>query len=148
MAERRDRRKSRAASSEGGNRAKNAGEVSAWEWVVAGVSALLVVAVIATLLYQQVGTPDTPPQVAVAPERIVDVEGGYLVEFVARNQGNATAADVEIEGRLESGDGRVETSTVTLDFVPANAIRRGGLYFEGDPRAGRLSLDANGYREP
>lgn len=119
-----------------------------WEWVVAGVSALVVTGVIVSLFYQELTSPDSPPLVVVTASGIVELERGYLVEFVARNEGHSTAAEVEIEGRLERTAGGVEIATVVLDFVPARATRRGGLYFDSDPRAGTLTLDAGGYREP
>lgn len=141
--------------SSGGTRTKSAsghpsvaaGQVSVWEWVVAAVSAIVVTGVIVTLLYQEFSSADSPPRVEVDAAEIVVLERGYLVEFVARNRGSRTAAEVAIEGRLETRSG-VETAAVVLDFVPGNATRRGGLYFDADPRAGRLTLDAHGYREP
>jgi uncharacterized protein (TIGR02588 family) len=50
--------------------------------------------------------------------------------------------------RTELRGNRVSTSEAVLDYVPPRSGREGGLWFAGDPRAGRLTLRATGYAEP
>lgn len=47
---------------------------------------------------------------------IPPVAGGYVVEFLAHNRGNRTAASVMVEGALRSAAGGVETSEATIDI--------------------------------
>ena len=72
---------------------------------------------------------------------------GFLVPFEAVNDGDATAAAVEIVGRLRLGE-LTEESRVTIDYLPAASYGRGGLWFRQDPRQGELVLRAEGYLEP
>jgi uncharacterized protein (TIGR02588 family) len=118
------------------------------EWIVAGVSAALVLAVIGFLIYDGLRSSGTPPDVTIEVDSIAPAGPGYLVLFQARNRGQRTAADVVVEGSLEGDTGRVETSQTTLDYVPPNGLHRAGLYFTRDPRGLRLRLRAHGYREP
>ena len=82
-------------------------------------------------------------------ERVLELEDGYLVQFRAFNQGGSAAAELTIEGGARQvRTASTETSEAVLDYVPARSGREGGLWFSGDPRAGRLTLRATGYAEP
>ena len=145
MAERASRTEQRhEAGSEGSaERAKHRrGHASPWEWVAAGVSAVVVLSVIGLMLYEAVTGSGLPP------EMNVEVTGGYLVQFDVRNTGERTGAEVTVEGELRSGEQVVESSQVTIDYVPAEAVRSGGLFFTRDPAAHSLEVRVLGYDEP
>jgi uncharacterized protein (TIGR02588 family) len=118
------------------------------EWIVATLSAALVLGVIGFLIYDGVAHPSTPPDVTVKVDSVVPAGPGYLVLIRADNRGRNTAADLTVEGVLEADTGTVETSETTIDYVPAGGQQRGGLYFERDPRTLRLRLRAHGFRKP
>jgi uncharacterized protein (TIGR02588 family) len=59
-----------------------------------------------------------------------------------------TAEGVVVEGELTIEDGQKEVSHTEIDYVPAHAERRGGLFFSQDPRRGELRLRVLGYEEP
>ena len=124
------------------------GGTSPIEWVVAAASALLVLGAVGYLLYEALAEPPTPPAVEVTVEAVRAVGDGYLVEFEAQNRGRTTAAGLVVEGTLRRGAETVETASVTLDYVPAEGSRRGGLYFTEDPRAYALALRPTGYGRP
>src|SRR5829696_5551253 len=50
--------------------------------------------------------------------------------------------------RVEVVSAEPEASEVTMAYLPAHSERRGGLFFQADPRAGSLTLHAQGYEEP
>jgi uncharacterized protein (TIGR02588 family) len=127
---------------------RGAPSTSTAEWIVAALSALLVLGVIGFLIYDGLGSPKTPPDVRVEVDSIQQAGPGFLVLLRARNMGNNTAADVIIEGELMTDSGRVETSETVIDYVPAGGEQRAGLYFIRDPRKAKLRLRAHGYREP
>jgi uncharacterized protein (TIGR02588 family) len=118
------------------------------EWIVGGVSAVVVVGMIGFILYQALAAGVLRPELTVVADGIVPTAGGFVVEFRAVNSGNATAAAVKVEGRLSSGERTVEASEVTLDYVPRRSEQKGGLIFRNDPRQYRLEMDAKGYMEP
>jgi uncharacterized protein (TIGR02588 family) len=124
------------------------GVKSRWEWVAAGISTALVLAVVGYLLYDGLARPRTPPAIEVAADTVLRSGGLWLVEFRATNGGHETAAAVKIEGELMQADSSVETSEAVLDYVPGRSVRHGGLFFRKDPRAYRLELRAHGYQEP
>lgn len=121
---------------------------SVWEWVTAAAGTLLVLGTVGLMLVEALRGESTPPDVVVSVDRVQAVTGGFRVEFRAENRGGETAAGVKVEGEVRGGGGETETSEMTLDFLPAKATRRGGLFFRDDPRGSRLTLRASGYSEP
>jgi uncharacterized protein (TIGR02588 family) len=69
-------------------------------------------------------------------------------EIRARNRSGHTAAGVVVEGELKRDGQTVETSETTFDYIPGRSERRGGLYFENDPRQMELTVRPKGYANP
>jgi uncharacterized protein (TIGR02588 family) len=109
---------------------------------------IVVLAAVGFLLVEAFAGPSRPPLVTVHAESTQPAGAGYLVEIRAVNSGDETAANLAIEGALMRDTTAVETSTVTVDFVPAETERRGGLFFSRDPSLYRLELRAMGYTRP
>jgi uncharacterized protein (TIGR02588 family) len=139
----------RAEPSAGGDAASTPGRaLPVSEWLVAALGAIMVLGAIAQLIYHSVGREQSPPDIRVVAERVVELRQGYLVQFRARNDGQSAAAEVEIEGELAAPDGASEVSEATLDYLPPRSEREGGLFFARDPRAGQLQLRATGFAAP
>ena len=119
-----------------------------WEWVVAGVGLVLVLAVLGYLVLDAVRAPDTPP----APElQVLGVEaqgGRFLVRFRAHNRGSRTAEQLKVVGTLAQGGRTLEEADTQLDFLPGGSSREGGLFFQADPRTLQLDLQARSYLRP
>lgn len=111
------------------------------EWVMGGLGLVLTLAVIGVMLAEAF-RPAGPPAIEPALSAVHGEPGAWRAEVEVRNTGQATAAGVEIEGRL--GD---ETASTTIDYVPAGGKETVVLGFEHDPRAG-LVLIARGWSEP
>ena len=111
------------------------------EWAMGGLGLLLTLAVLAVILREGL-SPAGPPVLEPRLEAVHGGPGAWRAEVEVRNTGRATAAGVEIEGRL--GD---ETAAATLDYVPAGGRETVTLGFAADPRAG-LELHARGWSEP
>ena len=119
------------------------------EWLAAAVGLLLSLAVVAIIGREALnGEMEQPPAIEVRAERVVPLRSGFLVEVEAANRSGGTAAIVEVEGTLKSGEATVETSTLAFDYVPGHAERKGGLFFKADPRTHSLELRALGYQAP
>jgi uncharacterized protein (TIGR02588 family) len=118
------------------------------EWIVGGLGAALVTGAIAFLVYHSLVRDQTPPDIRVVAERVLDLGDGYLVQFRAFNEGRSAAAQVTIEGELIGPDGKTAVAEAVLDYLPPRSDRAGGLLFATDPRAGELRLRAKGYAEP
>jgi uncharacterized protein (TIGR02588 family) len=121
---------------------------STWEWIIAALGALVVLSAVTIMLYEAFSSPPTPPKIEVVVDSIVDTEYGRVVEFRVRNHGQQTAAGLVVEGELRSDTGTIETAQVTIDYVPAQSSRRGGLLFTHDPRRYALEVKGKGYDRP
>lgn len=116
------------------------------EWIAGGVGALILAAMLAVLVMTGL-SGDQPPSVTARIEGVQTTANGHVVEFSVRNDGEVTAADVEIVAELRSG-AYVEERRARFDYLPPRSERRGGFFFESDPRQGELSLRAEGYNKP
>jgi uncharacterized protein (TIGR02588 family) len=123
-------------------------QIPLFEWLVAGIGALLVAGTIGYLVVQALWRDEAPPDVRVITLRVLALEHNHLVEFRALNQGGTPAAELLVEGELVGPDGPVETAEATLDYLPPGSHRDGGLFFSRDPGAFELRLRATGYAKP
>lgn len=122
---------------------------SLWEWAAAALGAAIVAAAIGFMVYDAVtAAPHPVPKIAVRVDTVVAYRSGYIVEFRAINAGDATAANVLVQGELRSDTGVVERSKATIEFVPGGSWRPGGLVFTKDPRAYRMEVRPLGFDRP
>jgi uncharacterized protein (TIGR02588 family) len=119
-----------------------------WERAVAVLGLLLVLGALGFLLHEGIWGDQSPPDVIVERQQIIDSGEDYLVTFKARNEGGETAAAVKITGTLTRNGQQIEKSEITIDYVPSGSEQRGGFYFSHDPRIGELEFSASGYRTP
>lgn len=122
----------------------------ALEWICATLGGLLAAGTLAVIASDIPGSGEAvAPRLAVtaaAPEPAG--EAGHLLRFTVTNSAAASAAEVEVEGRLERDGQPPEVSRARLDYVPRGSSSRGGLWFRQDPAGGRLTLRVLGYSEP
>lgn len=118
------------------------------EWVVAGLSALLVLGMLGYTLRAGLADTELPPELTVRVDSVVPSPAGHLVMFTVRNGGGATAADVSVQGSLSRGDAPAETSEATLDYVPISASKAGGLIFSTAPSPDSLEIRVTGFEIP
>lgn len=137
--------------SEAENERKNQPQLKAtpvWEWVIAAVGFILVVASLGTSVYRAIVEESTPPILEISVGSITPTTGGYLVTFVVKNSGKQTAANLTVEGELKSGADSAETSSTSLTYAPADSRREGGLFFAKNPNEYKIELRAKGYEKP
>ena len=104
------------------------------QWVMAVVGAVVTLSAIAIVVWEAL-QPAAPPALSA---RIVAVEAtaaGHVATIRVQNDGDDTAAAVEIEGVL--GD---HTATASLDYVPRRGHAQAYLRFDADPRAASVSV--------
>jgi uncharacterized protein (TIGR02588 family) len=100
------------------------------------------------LSYEALTSETSPPDITVQMESVQAVTGGYVVTLRITNSGTATAAAVRVEGVLKRAMAVIETSEMTIDYVPARSERSGGLFFQNDPQQFQLEFRALGYQAP
>lgn len=118
------------------------------EWAAAAVGLVLTLGAVGYLAIESLQPDNGPPILVARADAPVRTSGGYFVSVRVENQGRATAADVEVEGVLRSGNGEEERSAITLDYLAGGGVRRGGLIFQADPRIGDLRVTARGHVDP
>jgi uncharacterized protein (TIGR02588 family) len=118
------------------------------EWVVAGVSALLVLAMLAYTVTEGLRRPKGSAVVTVTADSVVKNDAGHVVMFTLTNDGDDTAASVHVHGALWSDGRQLEESEVVLDYVPLGAQRTGSLQFRGDPAGHELIVRVTGFSAP
>jgi uncharacterized protein (TIGR02588 family) len=118
------------------------------EWTVATAGGLILFAMIGYLVFHGLTKPDGPPMIRFEAGPVEAAGNGYVVQFTVRNEGHSTASALEISGRLMQGDSIAEESRATIDHVPEQSLRRGGLFFSRNPAPYQLVLRAEGYASP
>lgn len=129
-------------------RAKKNDEIPFWEWVVGAIGLVFAAASIGFMLYQAFVVDEFAPEIVIETEAIVPHGNGYLVKIRVTNHGGLVVAGLAVEGTLKDGSEILETSEVTIDYVPADSQRKAGLFFTEDPREFSLELRAKSYQEP
>ena len=127
---------------------KNVGEIPIWSWVLASLGLALVAGSAGFLLYEAFAGDTSPPDLVIEAGDAVPGDGGYLVPIRVINRGGLAAAGVEVEGVLQSGNVTEETSSTTIDYVPAGSEREAGLLFRKDPREFKIEVQAKGFLYP
>jgi len=118
------------------------------EAIAAAIGGLLAIATLSIIAWDGMRGGDTPPFVTVQALNVHAQDGGFVLEILAVNSGDQTAAGVTVEGVLSQAGAAPETSETTFDFVPRRSQSRGGLFFAADPRVHDVTLRAKGYAAP
>jgi uncharacterized protein (TIGR02588 family) len=119
---------------------------SAAEWTTFAVSCLILLAVVAVIGVQMFETPSPPAPVATAGE-VHLVSGRHHVEVTVTNEGDETAANVQISAELVV-DGEATTADQTVDFLAGSETVDLVFVFDDDPRAGELAVTVGGFALP
>lgn len=112
------------------------------QWLGAAVGTLVTLTAIAVILGEALA-PARPIALSVFPTSVHQTGSGWIAEIEVANDGSTAAAAVTLEGRM--GD---DTSSVTLDYVPANGEATAFLRFSADPRTTPNKVVVTGWTEP
>ncbi|HET8675260.1 MAG TPA: TIGR02588 family protein [Blastocatellia bacterium] len=109
------------------------------EWVSLVISLLLLGAVVGVVIKLWVSETKEPAQFKIEVGAARNDAGQYYLPFTLTNEGDQTAAEVMVEGRINAADNE-ETSSTTFDFIPGHARQEGVLIFSGDPATAQLRV--------
>ncbi|MGG6241978.1 hypothetical protein ACQ4N7_25445 [Nodosilinea sp. AN01ver1] len=115
------------------------------EWFSLAISLTLLSAVIATVASLWLKPSLKPAEFTVEPGKVRTANGNYYLPVTIRNEGDATAAEVTLEGTLNTTSPE-EVATTTFDFVPARSDAEGVLIFSQEPSAATVRVVS--YQEP
>jgi uncharacterized protein (TIGR02588 family) len=116
------------------------------EWVVFGISTLILVAVVGALVAIAFQGSD-PAQPDVEPGAVAQVGDRYLVAVEVVNRGDAGAAQIQVQAELTLGDSTV-TADQVVDFLGRHETRTVTFVFDDDPAEGELVIRVVSFAEP
>ena len=119
-----------------------------WERVVGALGLLLTLFLLGYLLFQQLTSESTLPDIQVQVTEIWPNGEDFLVVVKASNSGGRTAATVVIEGEILLNGKVLEKSELTIAYIPAKSTREAGLFFSRNPAELPLNVRALGYTQP
>lgn len=120
--------------------------ISPWEWLAGALGAIMIVAALALLVFEE-RRASTPPDVVVRFDSVSAARNVFVAHFTAENEGSSPASEIEIEGTLADGRDTI-TARATVPYLPGGSHRSGGLFFPVDPRTRTLQMRALGYEAP
>ena len=124
------------------------------EWTTFIVSSVILAVVVALIVGQMLSTTDpAAPRAEVG--RIEAVGNRFRVHVTVVNDGDETAAGVQVTATLEPGDtgadsggSATETGDLSVDFLAGGETEELVFLFDADPDAGRLTVAVTGYSDP
>lgn len=116
-------------------------EEKSWlEWLVFGLSTLLIAVVVGYLIYDASQDEGRPPEIQAMVGSPSSAAHGSLVPVMVTNTGDKTAEAVELE--VVSG---TESAALSFDFLSSGEVRRGWVGF-AEPPTSELKVRVVGYR--
>ncbi|WOD39977.1 hypothetical protein [Nodosilinea sp. E11] len=115
------------------------------EWFSLGISLALLAGVVATVVSVWLNPSLKPAEFTVERGPVRTANGHYYLPVTIKNEGDATAAEVTVEGSLDTAPDD-EIATTTFDFVPARSDAAGVLIFSQEPSGATVRVVS--YQEP
>ena len=116
------------------------------EWVTLAASTAVLLVVVA-LLVVQIGQGDDPAAPVVVVQDVDEVGDQFHVHVVVTNDGDRTAANVQVVAELDVG-GDVVSGDQSIDFLAGGEEADLVFVFGEDPAQGALSVAVTGYVVP
>ena len=117
------------------------GELS-WLQCVCAVIGLIVTAGAIAVLARSAFVDQRPPDLTIMSQALRPVAAGWALEVRVVNNGDMTAAAVEIESEADG-----VTSGATLDYIPGHGEKRATLVFASAERP-RARVRISGWADP
>lgn len=119
------------------------------EWLVFGVSAVLLMLLVGFLVYDAVTIGSAPPAIEVTLGDASPQGEQFVIPVSVYNAGDRTAEGVLIEVSLQVGAAAVESAQFEAAFVPRKSTSAGWVVFTMDPSAvDAVEARVLGYQEP
>lgn len=120
---------------------------NAVEKIILVLSALLVIATMAYLLYTWIEGASSPPKIVTEIGEISQKGESYEVCLKVRNTGAQTAENVKIEVRAGT-TGKAETAEVEFQYLPGRSAAEGRVFFLHPVERSDLRARVKGFKTP
>ncbi len=115
------------------------------EWVSMVISLVLVAGVVSLVIAMWLSPSQQPARFRIDRKPIRTEADHYYLPIVVTNEGDATGAQVTVEGSVREA-GEEQTSATTFDFIPAHSSVEGVLVFKSEPSSAELRVVS--YQQP
>jgi uncharacterized protein (TIGR02588 family) len=117
------------------------------EWIILGVSALILAIVVGVLVVLAFRTADPAMPAADAPGPVRQVGDQFFVPIDIVNHGDLGAAEVQVMAALTI-DGETSIADQVVDFLGGGERQELTFVFADDPAEGELVISVTGFAEP
>jgi uncharacterized protein (TIGR02588 family) len=117
------------------------------EWIVFGVSVLILLAIVTALIVVAFQGSNPAAPVAEAPGAVRQVGEQFFVPVEIVNEGDESAAQVQVQAELTIG-GTTSTSDQVIDFLGRGERRQLTFVFDDDPAGGELAIGVVSFAAP
>lgn len=117
------------------------------EWVSFAVACLVLLVVVGLIVVQMAGPQDPPAPVAFRAGSVRASAGSFYVPVKVVNQGDGTAADVQVTAALTI-DGELTEGDQTIAFLAGDEVEQLAFVFGDDPTSGELMIRVSGFTIP
>lgn len=117
------------------------------EWTVFGLSAVIILAVVAVLAFEAATVADSPPQLSISLGDAVTQPAGYSIPLTVENTGGNTAENVNLELTIEH-NGETETGECQIAFVPRQSSGECWVMLSENPQDGEVKARVLGFEQP
>jgi len=105
------------------------------EWLVFGLSFVLVLCTLGYLVYDSATSAKTPANIELKLGKPQPQANRFMIPVSVTNSGETTAETVQIEVTLETSGKEQENAQLEIGFLPRHSKREGWVTFETDPRS-------------
>lgn len=105
------------------------------EWLVFGLSFVLVLCTLGYLVYDGATSAKTPANIELELGKPQPQANRFMIPVSVTNSGETTAETVQIEVTLETSGKEQENAQLEIGFLPRHSKREGWVTFETDPRS-------------
>ena len=119
------------------------------EWLVFGLSFVLVLCTLGYLVYDGATSAKTPANIELELGKPQPQADRFMIPVSVTNSGDTTAETVQIEVKLENAGVEKESAQFEIGFLPRHSQREGWVTFETDPRTvEEMSAKVLGFEQP
>ena len=117
------------------------------QWVSFAVASLVLAVVVGLVVVEAAG-PNEPPTPVVHVGEVREAAGRWFASVEVVNEGDLTAAEVQVEAELVVDGEPPEGGDQTLDFLAGHETRHLVFAFDHDPADGELTVVVTGFSDP
>jgi len=108
-------------------------EKNSLEWVVFGLSLLMVFGILGYLIYQAIHYEPGSPDLVIQYQKDPSPHAPYRYHLTIKNNGQETAEEVQVEIVLEKDGEILESALMQIPYAPIASQREGWVNFSKNP---------------